>query len=306
MSEPQLSIVVVVLAGRVALARCLDAVRALRGVDSIETIVAYDDHHPDVDSLIARHPDLVFAQLPGRRTCAEIRSHGMRLAHAPVVALTEDHCVPDPDWGRAILDAHRTAHAAIGGPVDKRGTDHAIAWAVYLLDYSRYASPLAEGPARGLTDCNVSYKRSALVAIESVWRTEFHEPEVHDALRRHGATLWQTPAIVVRQQRSLTPSAALRERFDFGRLFGALRARDASPARRVLLTLASVLVPPLLIWRLRSPLQRAPELRAPLLRALPSIVVLALAWGLGEAVGHATARAPRSQQPRAGVRPGAA
>lgn len=299
MSEPRLSIVVVVLAGRVSLARCLDGMAALRGVGAVEVIIAYDDHHPDVDSLIPRYPDAVFAHLPGRRTYGEIRTLGMRHAHAGVVALTEDHCVPDAGWGEAILAAHRAPHAAIGGPVDKRGPDNATSWAVYLLDYARYASPLPEGPARELTDCNVSYKREALVATASLWATEFHEPEIHGALTAQGSTLWQSPAIAVQQQRTLTLSAALRERFDFGRLLGSLRAASAPPARRVMLAVLGCAVPLLIVWRVLTHARRAPALRAPLLRTLPWVVLLAAAWGAGEIAGYATGRPPRGLQPKA-------
>jgi hypothetical protein len=298
MSEPQLSIVVVVLAGRVSLARCLDGVAALRGVGAVEVIVAYDDHHPDVDSLIPRYPDAVFAHLPGRRTYGEIRSLGMRHAHAAIVALTEDHCVPDAGWGEAILAAHRAPHAAIGGPVDKRGPDSATSWAVYLLDYARYASPLPEGPARELTDCNVSYKRDALVATATLWATEFHEPEIHGALTAQGSTLWQSPAIAVQQQRTLALAAALRERFDFGRLLGSLRSADAPLLRRTLLAAMGLGVPLLLVGRLLVHVRRARALRAPFLHALPWVVLLAAAWGAGEVVGYVTGQPPHSLRAR--------
>ena len=83
---------------------------------------------------------------------------------AAIVGFLEDHCMPARDWAARVLTAHRQPHAGIGGSIEKgfkpgRSSDTALNWAIYLTDYSRYMLPMAEGPAHGLSDCNVSYKR---------------------------------------------------------------------------------------------------------------------------------------------------
>ena len=60
----------------------------------------------------------------------------------------------------------------------------ALNWAVYFADYLRYALPFGEGPYPTLTDLNVSYKRSDLDEIKDLWNNEFHEPEIHGALKQ--------------------------------------------------------------------------------------------------------------------------
>jgi len=295
---PALSIVVVVLAGRAALAECLEALARQRDVGPVETIVAFDDRNPDVDALPARFPDVRFEHLPGRRTYAEVRAAGLALARAPVVALTEDHCHPGPGWARAVLDAHAASHAAIGGPVDLAPGGSALDDAVYLLDYARYASPLAEGPAPELTDCNVSYRREALEAIRPLWREEFHEPRVHAALAARGDSLWIAPAVAVRQQRRLTPGGALWERYAFGRLLGSVRAQDAPVGRRVVLALAAAAIPALQVLRVLGHVRRAPALRGVAVRAFPWMLLLATAWGCGELVGYVTGTPEASLAPR--------
>ncbi|MGQ0539084.1 MAG: glycosyltransferase family 2 protein, partial [Gemmatimonadaceae bacterium] len=37
---------------------------------------------------------------------------GVRAARAPIVALAEDHCFPDPDWAQHLISAHEGPWAA--------------------------------------------------------------------------------------------------------------------------------------------------------------------------------------------------
>jgi hypothetical protein len=293
-SAPELSIVIVVVAGREPLARCLEALRRQEGAGSREVIVAHDDQHPDVQALEPRFADASFLRVPGTRTFAELRAAGVARAAAPIVALTEDHCAADPRWAAALVAAHAEdpRRAAVGGVVEKALPDTALDWAVYLLDYARYAGPQADGPVHALTDCNVSYKRSALAPLAALWRDEFHEPTVHAALEQGGLVLWLASAMVVWQRRPFTLMGALRDRWQYGRLFGSLRAAGTPFSRRLVLAALAPAVPALQVLRVAQHAHRAPQLRAGLLRALPWVVLLAVAWGAGELAGHATGRPP--------------
>jgi hypothetical protein len=297
--SPALSIVVVVLAGRASLAACLDALQRQEDVSPIELIVPFDDRNPDVDALRARYPEVRFERVPGRRTYAEVRAAGMRLARAPIAALTEDHCRPGPGWAHAIVAAHRAAHAAIGGPVELAPGGSALDASIYLLDYARYAMPLPAGPAPELTDCNVSYKSGALGALRGLWEREFHEPRVHAALAERGESLWFAPEVAVQQRRALTLRGAIWERYAFGRLLGSVRAQDAPPARRALLAATAAAIPPLQVLRVLGHARRSAPLRPVLARALPYVLVMATAWGIGELVGYLTGTPEASLAPSA-------
>lgn len=298
-SAPALSVVVVVLAGRPYLARCLTALTQQASAPDIEIIVPCDESMDYVPSLRILFPEVQFHCMSGQLTYAELRAAGFRQARGKLVALTEDHCTPAPDWARRIIEAHSGPHAAIGGAVEKREPDTTLNWAVYLCDFSRYMNPVRRGPAFYLTDCNVSYKRAALQKIAEVWAGAFHETAVHSALRARGETLWLSPDILVYQQRDLRLGPALRERYAFGRLFAAIRVAGQPAARRLIYVVFTPILPALLLGRATMNVLRKGRHAGSLLRALPAMALLASVWSFGEFVGYLTGR-PRSQESGAG------
>ena len=214
------------------------------------------------------------------------RSAGLLAARGALVGILEDRGVPRADWAATAVQLHRELpHQVIGGAVEN-GREHTLNWAVYFCDFGRYQRPFEPGPRRYVSDVNVVYKRHALEQTRDIWRVSYHEPLVHWALERAGATLYVSPELVVDQMRDgLRIGALLRERVAWGRLFGALRVRDASVARRLGLAIASPLVPGVLFLRLlRDQIMRRVSLPQ-LARAVPVTLALMAAVGLGELIG---------------------
>ena len=288
---PTLSVVVVILAGRHYLVRCLHALQDQQSAKILEIIVPHDDRLHDVDGLRAQFPAVNFVHEPGKKSYAELRSVGFRNSRGDIIALTEDHCSPEPNWCATILDLHRGNYAAVGGSVDKSGADTTLNWAIYLSDFGRYMNPVPLGPAGYLTDCNVSYKRSAIEPIADLWAEEFHETTVNWALQDRGETLLLSPAVVVRQQRSLSWEYAVRERFNFGRLFASTRVAAVSPVKRLVYAAASGALPIIIVGRVVRNVAQKRRAVGQFFRSLPHIVALALAWSLGEFVGYITGKA---------------
>src|SRR5688500_17795973 len=50
------------------------------------------------------------------KSIADGNAAGIRHASAPIIALTENHCFPEPGWAEALIRAHRES-AAVVGPV---------------------------------------------------------------------------------------------------------------------------------------------------------------------------------------------
>jgi hypothetical protein len=295
-NTPSVTAVVVILAGRDYLIRCLRALASQSPVRPAEILVPHDDTLAGVAGLRAEFTHVRFIRLPGTHTYAELRSLGFREAKGDIIALTEDHCSPDPDWCAKIVTYHAGAVAAVGGSVDKTGADTALNWAIYLSDFGRYMNPVPEGPVGYLTDCNVSYKRAVLTPIFKLWAEEFHETTVNWALLEQGHVLLLTPRVIVRQQRSLSWRYALGERYRFGRLFASTRVAGAGLGRRAGYACASVALPAVLIGRIaKNVLQKRRPLGA-FVRAMPAIVVVNLVWACGEIVGYATGRAAAAAQ----------
>ena len=296
-SPIRISVIIVSLQGKEQLARCLTALLQQEDIAPDEIIVPIDDDRQHLCSLKDRFDSVDFLPAAGRQTYARLRARGVAAARGEIVAITEDHCIPEPDWVAAILASHAAPYAAIGGAIEKEVPDSALNWALYLADYLRYMKPMAAGAAHHLTDCNVTYKRTALEKIRSCWQEEFHEPEVHGALQEVGERLWFTPAIVVRQQRSMTWPAALQDRFNFGRLLGGRRVLAAGFGRRLPYMLSAPILPLLLTWRVASQVGQKGRYRRTFVQALPHLVVLNFCWALGEFVGYLTGRPPSAYYP---------
>jgi hypothetical protein len=155
-------------------------------------------------------------------------------------------------------------------------------------------NPQPEGATNNLTDCNVTYKRTALDAVADTWADEFHEPVVHAALQSGGQSLWFDPKIVVYQQRSVDLRAALRDRYAFGRLFASTRAVDFSRTQRLLYSLLSLALPAVLVGRVAIHVFRKRRCVAEFVRSLPSLLLVSTVWACGEFLGYMTGRAEAS------------
>ena len=302
MIQPVLSIGVLPFSDTVALTRCLDALHAQKSVGKLEILVPFSAGAADIAGLAEHYPETIFIPVPGARTPAELRARAVAIASAEIVALIEDHCVPNHDWCTRILAAHSKhsePFAGVGGAVEKGlpahgRNDTALNWAVYMTDYSRYMNPLTDGPIAEISDTNSSYKKRELVEILSVWKAEFHENVVNEALRQRGRLLWFAPDVIVNEQRSLTLRAALRDRYAFGRLFASTRVDYSTTGRRIVLAAASCAMPPVLVLRVARTLLQRRKHRAQFVRSLPQLLLVTSAWMAGEMMGYLTARPENS------------
>ena len=293
----KLSIVVIILQGRESLKQCLTSLTQQQEPTEIEIIVPYDQTNLEVSRIQALFPTVQFLAFEGQRTYAELRSLGVQQAIGKVIAVTEDHCIPKEDWCKQILQAHTASHVAIGGAVEKRAPDSALNWSLYFADYGRYMNPISTGPVKELTDCNVTYKRTALEQIASIWQEEFHEPEVNGSLQGLGETLWLSPKIIVYQQRSIPFKAAIRDRYVFGRLFGGRRALTLSGLKRLVYAGTAIILPFLLTSRIAGHAIRKRRFIGQFFKSLPFLLVLNSVWAMGEGVGYFTGRPENSLSP---------
>lgn len=302
-SPPELSVVVAVTSGGLHVDQCLEALAAQRDAPSLEIIVPIDAWLPEVDAARwhERFPEVRLSPMataggsargnagPRHLRTDLRRAAGLAAASAPIVALTEDHARPAPDWCRNIVRAHAALpHAAIGGAIDNASPE-LLARAVHLCDFGRYQRPLPSGPADFVSDVNVSYKRSALEAVSAHWRDGYHEPAVHQALCARGGVLWLDPSIVVEQQRGrLELLPCLHERYAWARLYAGKRCDELSRGQRAARALLAPLLPAVLFARqLRGAWTRRRRENA---CALPLVAILLCAWSIGEAVGYWTGR----------------
>ena len=285
-----LSVVVAAFSGAQALSRCLDSLTAQSEVTEV-VVACADAGAATVTAGLAR---VQLREAPAGANVFELRSLGVAAAQGDRVALTEDHCVANPGWAGALLDAHAAGHAIVGGPVEAAAGLSSYLRALHLCEYIEHLPPLPDGPAAILSGLNVSYRRHALERCRETWRRAFYENEVHDALRKEGIPLHRACRAIVTARLAFPPAQAARHLLAGGRRYGARRAADSTAARRLLLRLLAPAVPMLLLTRLFLTLARRRPGWLPLaLAALPHEIALVGAWSLGEGLGYWSRRETR-------------
>jgi hypothetical protein len=282
------------MSGRDDLVRCLGSLREQRAAPPFEVTVVCDPAIDDLDDVRRRFPEARIVSNTGQRSPLELASRALRDSEGDVVLMTKDYCVPGPDWVRVMAEALGRGRAAVGGRVEIERGASATDWAYYFIDFHRYAGPAVEGPVPSLTICNVAYSRRALEAVRACWEREFVEAAVNGALRERFGSLWMAPASEVTLTRRLELSAAVRERYAFGRLFACSRLAACSTRQRVLYAVFAPGLPILLLGRMLRAAARSPRHSTALLRAWVPLVLMVMGRSWGEWLAYVTGRPPRS------------
>lgn len=296
---PLLSVIVTITDGEAHLDRCLAALANQREAPPLEVIVPVYHSIEDVPALRSCWPQVRFVEVEGipprRRSMAHWlydrrRAAGLLAAAGELVAITEDHAIPERDWCAKIVELHRAPHAAIGGAIEHGGAG-GLNWAVELCDFGRYQKPFAAGAAEYVSDINVSYKRAALMRCVHLWRDFYHETAVHGWMRANAENLWLTPKLTVWHDRGRLKFASLiPERFYWGRVFAGRRAQKMRLFRRLLYAALSPALPFLLLTRAFGAIRRTGGPLRRFFALTPQVLVLLCAWAAGEFTGYATAK----------------
>lgn len=287
------------------LADCLEALAQQVDPPPHEIIVPHLEHVEGLEAVKARFPDVRFLPMPdvvarvgGREHHDVLRARGLAAGRGDLVGLLEDHARPDPRWAANVVAAHRQSHAAVGGAIEN-AVDRALNWAVYYCDFGRYQNPVPAGDTPSASDANVTYKRSELERVRSVWDRTFNEIVVNDALKSAGKTIVLDPEVIVYQnRRGLSLGAAVRERFSWGRSYAATRRAMLTAPQRLAYAALSPVLPAVLMMRMARTSWRRGSF-ATFGRALPLIGMLLVTWSAGEGIGYLLGVKTRSaMQPR--------
>jgi hypothetical protein len=298
-----MSLVITIVDGHDVLRRMLHAIRDQQGAPLLQVLAPYDDSRPDIGAMAAEFPEIEFFSIGTVQTTHPIdsaggqhelfdrrRAAGLERATGDLVAILEDRAPPRPNWCATMARLHaELPHAVMGGAIESASTD-ALNWAFYACDFSRYAPPFDAGPREWVSDVNVCYKRRALEQTRDLWQARFHEPEVHWRLLQQGETLYLTPEAVVDYKTPYTSLlGVLPERFQWGRLFGYIRARNVTAAARLKFIAAGPVLPFVLFAR-HAAAQRARGQGPRFWRSAPLMLPLLMAWSAGEVWGYVTRR----------------
>jgi hypothetical protein len=229
----------------------------------------------------------------------QLRGLGYRLARAPIVGITEDHCRVAPDWAERMLAAH-AAHPeaiAVGGSVENGATSSAMDWASFLVVQAGQMVPIESGPARRIAGVvNVSYKRHSLEGIDDHDGLGTMDVIHQRQLSGHGQVLQADDAIRVVHDQSLGVDGTIRIHYHAGRTFaGFLRRRLDRQAR---LRLVGVLVMPYARFIRTIAISRRKGYGPELIRTWPLILLLLLVQAAGQVAGFAAGPGDSPRQVR--------
>lgn len=289
MERPALSVVIASVNGYQHIARCLDSLAKQRTRECAEVIVVEGSGDDTPRRVIEKYPWAIVIPPSTPRPIPELRSIGIRLARADIIVTTEDHCLFNEDWYEKILEAHRTyPDPAIGGAVENGSSKRLVDWAVYICEYSKFMLPFPSGPGTDLPGPNVSYKRDILKKLCSdliergVW-----ENVLHERLLSAGMRLRMDPSIVVYHAKTFGCWEFLAQRYYFGRSFAAGRVAQATLLNRAFFVGISPFLLPLFLWRYARCFYGKQRFGKEFIKALPLLVIFALAWSVGEFFGYA-------------------
>ena len=244
------------------------------------------------DGLTARirseYPDVRLIECPPGMALTEMRTLAFEASNAPIVAVTEDHCVPGPGWATTIkkaFDEGGSNLVAVGGSVVNGVTDTGLDWATYLCEYSFFSPPVAEGECSILPGMNVAYRRDALERLpRELLVSGFWETTVHPRLLERGGKFLSLNDLVMFHKKRFSWGLFASQRFIYSRYYAGLRFGNAALPKRAIASLASLALPPLLLIRAVKA-ARAKGLGREMLGASPYLLALYCVWAIGESVG---------------------
>jgi len=221
---------------------------------------------------------------------------GIRSAHAPIVALTEDHSFPAASWAELLIAAHQQSWAAIGPSMRNGNPNTMLSWADFYQAYGEWSQPISSGVVRHLPGHNSSYKRDILLdygnQLENLMQAE---SVLHRHLKARGCKLLLEARVCTTHINFDSWSLWIPEQYYAGRQFAATWALPWSWPRRLLFTAASPLIPWVRLWRVQKCVRRGKSLSF-LFRLLPVLMVGLLVQGFGQTVGFAAGYGDSTQK----------
>jgi glycosyltransferase involved in cell wall biosynthesis len=284
MSEPELSVVIASVNGLPYLGECLESLE--QRAPEAEVIVADWTDEATRQRVSERWPSVRLLSFDEPMAVPELRAAGIAAARAPHVAVIEDHCVVRDGWARRLLDAHRSGHAVVGGPVRNGATARLRDWAAFFCEYSEHMEPGPTGTVASLVGMNVSYDRRAIEAMEDLLLEGCWETWLHPRLQSRGFELYSDGEASLDHVKDFGFREFLSQRWHYARSHAGM-LNERLGRKRVVYVLGSPALVPLLYVRIARNVFRKRHHRLRFLAASPLVCVYLGVWAAGEAAGYA-------------------
>jgi hypothetical protein len=282
-ASPPLSITIATNFGWEAIRTPYESLRAQADAAGAEVILLDSSESTAPDGALG--PLTRWISMPGA-DITEMRMRGYREAVGEIVAMTEDHCIPAPDWVEAMLLAHaeHPDAAAIGGVSRNGSTELTMDWASFYAGHAPFIAPLPAGPAAYISGVNLSYKRTALQEAITGQASRAVETLINEQLKAVGALLFADDRVSVTHIQSRGLLATPRLHFYAGRNFEGTRELEHSGDRHRRAMRAAIMPLPRTAKRIVTVLGRG-EPASRVARATPALLAIFVAQAVGEVCG---------------------
>lgn len=247
---------------------------------SIESLAAPDDE-------LAGFGAVVKVDVGKVTSIAHANAAGVRRARGRLVALTEDHCFPEPEWAAALLRAHEADWSVVGPVVRNANPRTRVSDADFVIGYGPWMEPMRATEMEFLPGHNSCYKRAELLALGGrLERLLEAETVLHMEWSAQGRRLVVEPGARVRHVnyslwRSWVPVQLLA-----GRLFGGMRSATWPRRRRLFYAAASPLIPVVRFYRIALAFAQPGRSLWRLAKTAPALAVGLLLDGAGQCWGY--------------------
>ncbi len=233
--EPELSVVITTRDRVRAVADCLGALEAQAGSCSLEAVVVDDGSSAthEIADVVEAHPHARLLRTT-HLGVAGARNAGARAARAPIVAFTDDDCVPEATWAQELLRAFDDdgGNVAVAGPT-LDGCRNRFDCATQAVVNELVARAGNGGAPRTFSPgSNLACRRELMIEMPFNEERYFRRPgEDRDWCARlveRGHLLAAAPAARVRHRQGLDLRSFWLKHRGYGR--GAYLVRSGSPA----------------------------------------------------------------------------
>jgi len=230
MSAPLVSVVVPCYQPGALIDGCLQDLCAQDLDGPFEILVVESTGDGTAKRLTARFPRVRVIAPPRRTLPAEAQNIGVAAAAGPFVAITNHDCRIPPDWLGRLLARHASGtYAAVGGAVINGTPNSLIGTAAYWSEFNEFTPGRPAGIVPGVPQCNVCFRRTALVGATPFPTVRFGAEELtfNYELTRAGQRFFFDPAIPITHLNRTTLAAFLRHQRVLGT--GSAMARRLVP-----------------------------------------------------------------------------
>jgi len=286
--RPRISVVIASVNGAAHLDECLRALECQTLKDVAEVIVADRYGSRVTDVIRKRNLNLKLLSLPPATSIPQLRALGMKHSQGAIIAITEDHCLPQSCWYERMLRAHENRSGVIGGAVENDPSiTRTVDWAVFFCEYGRYMNPIPNGEVVDLAGNNVSYRREFLAHISDLLQGgNSWEGDLHARLRERGVKFYSDPSIIVYHKKEFALGYFLGQRYHYSRSYAGMRTQAAPFSEKLIRAALCSILPPILTLRIAGwTFSKKRHIRM-LFRTLPLILLFTTVWAWGEFIGH--------------------